>query len=188
MYASPCISMSTPRSCGFPADSRSLAVRPWVCSWRTESQSLTTKPSKPHSSLRIREPGVHGRRPHAVDFAERRHDGSDTRLDRGPERPQVHVAQFIFRHVGGGIVAAALDRPVSAKCLAQAAIAPGRPRSGPWNPRNMATPRTLARKGSSPRLSAMRPSAGRGRRRSSARKSSSRRRRPPPAPPPAPPA
>ena len=35
---------------GSKADSRSFSVSPCTCSWRMESQSLTTKPSKFHSS------------------------------------------------------------------------------------------------------------------------------------------
>jgi hypothetical protein len=54
-----------------------------------------------------------GRCRHAVHFAERRHDGRSTSLDRGAERRQVHVAQFVLAQVGSGIVAAALDGPVA---------------------------------------------------------------------------
>jgi hypothetical protein len=49
-YTPPAMSMSTPASTASIAESVSPAVRPCTASWRIESQSLTTKPSKPHSA------------------------------------------------------------------------------------------------------------------------------------------
>jgi len=54
-----------------------------------------------------------GRCRDAVDLTERRHDRGDASIDRGPEWPQVHVSQLILRHVGGGLVAAALDGAIA---------------------------------------------------------------------------
>ena len=48
-----CISMSTPAARALPAASLASTAKPWSTSCSIEAQSLTTKPSKPHSSRRM---------------------------------------------------------------------------------------------------------------------------------------
>ncbi len=65
---------------------------------------------------------------HAVDVVERGHHAEHAGLHRGPERPQVQVAQGVLAHRHGVVVAASRGQPVADEVLGARAepVGPGR--------------------------------------------------------------